>query len=171
PDPAVTLLVPDGGINLTTEANPTLSWYVESEDMVDMEFVLTHGDQADPIYTQEMRSEAGLIEVALPDSATLEVGKAYRWTVFVHCEGGEYTIHARSFVERMPENAIDIAATLSPLEQASAYAAQGIWYDALNTLVASYRNAGEMSTLLEIRDLLRQAEAEVPLELSLAVES
>ena len=59
----------------------------------------------------------------------------------------------------------------SPLELASSYAAQGIWYDALNTLVSAYREESEMDTLLEIRSLLRQADAEVPLDLSLAAES
>lgn len=171
PDPAITLLVPDGGINLTTEATPTLSWFIESEGVVDMEFSLSHPDQANAVYTKQMQSETGLVEVTLPDSATLEVGVPYRWTVFVNCEGGEYTIHARSFVERMPADDISAADTLPSLESANAYAAQGIWYDALNTLVAFYRQDGDMSTLLEIRNLLRQAEAEVPLELTLATES
>ncbi|MEM6867561.1 MAG: DUF928 domain-containing protein [Cyanobacteria bacterium P01_C01_bin.121] len=171
PDPAITLLVPDGGVNLTTEAHPTLSWYLESDGVVDMEFMLSHPEQAEPVYTKEMQSAAGLVEVTLPESVALEVGKAYRWTVFVHCEGGEYTIHARSFVERTAENTLGEAATLSPIDRANAFAAQGIWYDALNTLVASYRQEGNMATLLEIRDLLRQADTEVPLELSLAIES
>ena len=64
-----------------------------------------------------------------------------------------------------------MAADASSLERASIYAANGIWYDALNTLVSAYREEGEITTLLEIRELLRQAETEVPLELSLATES
>jgi len=171
PDPAITLLVPDGGINLTTQAHPTLSWFVESEGAVDMEFSLSHPDQASAVYEKQVRSETGLVEVTLPDSVELEAGVPYRWTVFVNCEGGEYSIHARSFVERLAEGDTRTVATMSPIERATAYAAQGIWYDALNTLVSFYRQDGEMATLIEIRDLLRQAEAEVPLELSLATES
>ncbi|MGD1866846.1 MAG: DUF928 domain-containing protein [Phormidesmis sp.] len=171
PDPAITLLVPDGGVNLTTEAHPTLSWYIESEGSVDMEFSLSHPDHANAVYEKQVQSETGLVEVTLPDSIALEVGTPYRWTVFVHCEGGEYTIHARSFVERLPAGDVRAAETMSSIERARTYAAQGIWYDALNTLVAFYRQDGEMATLLEIRDLLRQAEAEVPLEIALATES
>ena len=170
PNPAITLLVPDGGINLTTKANPTLSWFIESKSQVSMEFVLSDPESANPVYTKRIQSGTGLVEVTLPETASLDVGTPYRWTVFVDCEGGDYTIHARSFVERMAaDGMVDPGA--SPLAQANTYASNGIWYDALNTLVSSYRADNEMTTLLDIRDLLRQADTEVPLELSLATES
>lgn len=174
PDPAITLLVPDGGVNLTTEATPTLSWFIESENQVSMEFVLSDPESANPVYSKQLQSGTGLVEVTLPESAALDVGTPYRWTVFVDCEGGDYTIHARSFVERMAVDGMAdgmLSAGASSLERANFYASNGIWYDALNTLVSSYRADGEMTTLLEIRELLRQAETEVPLELSLATES
>ncbi|NJM96952.1 MAG: DUF928 domain-containing protein [Phormidesmis sp. RL_2_1] len=173
PDPAITLLVPDGATGLTTEAQPTLSWYLESQQATDMEFVLSHPEQADPIYTKSVRAEAGLVEVILPASAALEVGTRYRWTVFATCNGGENEVHARSFVERVADSHLSAAgvADMTPLDRAHAYAAQGIWYDALNTLVSAYREDGQISTLLEIRDLLEQAKTEVPLDLSLATAS
>ncbi len=169
PDPAITLLVPEGTAGLTTTAHPTLSWYLESQQATDMEFVLSDPRQANPIYTKSVRAESGLVEVMLPESVNLAVGTRYRWTVFVTCNGGENEIHARSFVERVADP--DLAAAveiMTPIEQASAYAAKGIWYDALNTLVSTYRTDSQISTLLEIRDLLRQAATEVPLDLSLA---
>ena len=171
PDPAITLLVPSGDSGLTTVAQPTLSWYLESKGTADMEFVLSHPEQAEPVYTQKIRSGTGLVEVALPKEAALEEGARYRWTVFVTCNGGENKIHARSFVERVP--ALSMAATAeakSAIAQADAYAVNGIWYDALNTLIEAYRSESAMSTLLDIRDLLAQAETDVPLELSLATE-
>ncbi|MGD1899194.1 MAG: DUF928 domain-containing protein [Phormidesmis sp.] len=171
PDPAITLLVPDGSVNLTTEALPTLSWFLESDQVVEMEFVLSSPESASAIYTQQIRSAAGLVEVALPESAALEPEIPYRWTVFVECDGGEYSIHARSFGQRTEAAMTGASLEASPLELASSYAAQGIWYDALNTLVSAYREESEMDTLLEIRSLLRQADAEVPLDLSLAAES
>ena len=171
PDPAITLLVPSGDSGLTTDAQPTLSWYLESKDTADMEFVLSHPEQAEPVYTQKMRSDAGLVEVALPKEAALEEGTRYRWTVFVTCNGGENKIHARSFVERVPSSsAIAMTEASSPIEQADAYASQGIWYDALSTLIKAYRSEATLDTLLEIRHLLAQADTEVPVELSLAIE-
>lgn len=169
PDPAITLLAPDGQVNLTTEAQPTLSWFLETDNVATMEFMLSDGVSAEPVYTKQLQSAGGLVEVKLPESATLEIGTTYSWTVFVECDGGEYFIHARSFVERTNNTvAMD---ELTPIDRASAYAGQGIWYDALNTLVAAYRQDNQLETLVEIRSLLQQAETEVPLELSLAVES
>ena len=169
PDPTVTLLVPDGAIGLTTEAQPTLSWYLESSQKADMELVLSHPDKATPVYIQRLSANSGLIEVTLPESAALEVGTRYRWTVFVTCNDGSDKIHARSFVERVADRELEaIISTMTPMEKADAYAAKGIWYDALNKLVSAYRTESQMSTLLEIRDLLNQANTEVPLDLSLA---
>ena len=171
PDPAITLLVPSGDSGLTTAAQPTLSWFLESKSTADMEFVLSSPEQAEPIYTQKLSSGTGLVEVALPEEAALKEGVRYRWTVFVTCNGGENKIHARSFVERVPNASITAMETApSPIAQADAYAANGIWYDALNTLIEAYRTEAAMGTLLEIRDLLAQAETDVPLELSLATE-
>jgi len=171
PDPAITLLVPDGDLHITTEAQPTLSWFLESDSVVSMEFMLSSPAQPDPIYTKQIQAETGLVEVSLPASAELEPGVAYRWTVFVECDGGDYAIHASSRVERTDDADIVAVAAMPLSERADAYAAKGVWYDALNTLVSAYRQEGEMTTLLDIRDLLKQADAEVPLELSLATES
>jgi hypothetical protein len=169
PDPAITLLVPEGSAGLTTAAQPTLSWFLESKNTVDMEFVLSHPDQATPVYTKHVTADAGLVEVALPESAALEVGTRYRWTVFVSCNNGENEVHARSFVERVADSELaGSAGALSDLELASAYAERGIWYDALNTLINAYRDDSELNTLLEIRELLNQANTDVPLDLSLA---
>lgn len=172
PDPAITLLVPEGGSGLTTKAQPTLSWYLESTQPANMQFVLSHPDQATPVYTQQLSANSGLVEVTLPQSASLEVGTRYRWTVFVACNNGENEVHARSFVERVADLELESAAgTMTSSDRANAYAAKGIWYDALNTLIGAYRSESQMSTLLEIRDLLDQANTEVPLELSLATHS
>lgn len=170
PDPAITLLVPSGDSGLTTAAQPKLSWYLESKDVADMEFVLSHPEQADPIYSKKNRSGTGLVEVSLPKEAALEEGVRYRWTVFVTCNGGENQIHARSFVERVPSTAVTVTAIANPIDRANAYALNGIWYDALNTLIDAYRAEAAIDTLLEIRNLLAQAKTDVPLELSLAAE-
>lgn len=172
PDPAVTLLVPNGETGLTISPQPTLSWYLESKGLTDMEFVLSHPEQAAPVYTKRLSADTGLVEVTLPNAVALEEGVRYRWTVFVTCNGGENEIHARSFVERVAASGLSSdVMSLSATEQAEVYAANGIWYDALNTLVNAYRSESQMSTLLDIRDLLEQAQTDVPLELSLATSS
>lgn len=168
-NPAISLLVPTGTAGLTTETQPTLSWLLESDQPADMEFVLSHPAQATPVYTRSITAEAGLVEVALPESAALEADTRYRWTVFLSCHDGESEVHARSFVERVASDVLagDVS-DLTELEQANVYAESGIWYDALNSLLQAYRADSKTSTLSEIHKLLEQANAEVPSEFSLA---
>jgi len=173
PDPALTLLVPAGdGTELTTQAHPTLSWFLESKSATNMEFMLSHPNEVEPVYTKEISADSGLVEVTLPPSVALEEGVRYRWTVFMSCNGGDNEVHARSFVKRVSID--EMPATLgamTQIEKANIYASYGVWYDTLNTLVLAYREDAQMSTLLNIRDLLEQAGTEVPLDLSLATAS
>ncbi len=167
--PAITLLVPNGTAGLTTEAQPTMSWFLESDRPADMEFMLSHPDQATPVYTQHITADAGLVEVSLPEAAALASDTRYRWTVFLSCHDGESEVYSRSFIERVSNDAIAFDMTgMTVLEQASAYAESGIWYDALNSLVQAYRADGNISTLHDINQLLEHTNTEVPIELSLA---
>lgn len=168
-DPAITLLVPDGDAVLTTEAQPTLAWYLKSNQAIDMKFVLHHPEHADPVYTQELKSAAGLVEISLPAAAALEVGVPYRWTVFVNCESSDSFVYTRSFVERI-EAPSELDTITSSLDRAAFYASQGIWYDALNLLIGTYRQGAQADTLVELRSLLQQINTEIPVEVSLAVE-
>ena len=168
PSPAIALLVPEGAAGLTTEAQPTMSWILESDRPADMEFMLSHPDQATPIYTRRITAEAGLVEVSLPETAALETDTRYRWTVFLSCHDGESEVYARSFIERVSNEAIAANITnMTVLEQAHAYAESGIWYDALNSLVQAYRAEASSSTLQNIHQLLEHANTTVPVELSL----
>lgn len=170
--PAVTLLVPEEAIALTTKAQPTLVWYVEGNQAAEMEFVLLHPEHADPIYTKKIQSAIGLVEVTLPESAALEVGVPYRWTVSVTCDHDNFSVHTRSLVERveMP-NAAPNTSVMSSFEQASFYASQGIWYDALNLLIDAYRQDAQIAVLQEFRSLLRQINTDMSIEPSLAGKS
>ncbi|MEM6451833.1 MAG: DUF928 domain-containing protein [Cyanobacteria bacterium P01_D01_bin.105] len=170
PDPALTLLVPAGNnTELTTQAQPTLAWFLESKAVTKMEFVLSHPTEAEPVYSKEINASAGLIEVTLPAALELEEGIRYRWTVFMTCNGGDNEVHARSFVKRIATDDLPInTSTMTQTEQASVYASHGIWYDTLNALIRAYREEAQLNTLLNIRDLLEQAGTEVPLDLSLA---
>ena len=174
-EPTITLLVPEETVAFTTKAQPTLVWYVEGDQAKEMEFVLFHPERANPVYVQEIQPATGLIEVTLPESAALEVGVSYRWTVLVACDHNDLLAHTRSLIER-----VEISSEMSnemlgveaiSLDQASLYASQGIWYDALNSLIGAYRQDAQTAVLQELYSLLQQANTEVPMELSLAVES
>lgn len=163
PETMLTLLVPAvDELALTTQAQPTLSWLLNSEGITDMEFMLSNPSDAEPVYSQKMSASEGLVKLTLPESVELKEGIRYRWTVFMTCEGG-HEVDARSFIKRVSTDELpaDMNA-MTEAEQADIYASHGIWYDALSTLVSDYQENTQVSTLTEIRSLLEQVGFDVP---------
>jgi hypothetical protein len=156
----LTLLVPDDGNSLlTTAATPSFSWYLTTSSPVSMEFVLSEPDQAAPIYTQVLQAEAsGLTRLSLPADKALEVGKRYRWTVLVSCDSGpEREVYARSFIQRVDgETLAQSISDLSGVDRAVAYASEGIWYDALEHLLAARFQEPSNPQVMEILESLLQ---------------
>lgn len=133
------LMVPsDQSRLLTTNPNPTLAWHVTTAMPVAVTLHVADPDLATPIYSQTIDLEkTATVSVTLPQDSSLTTNKRYRWTVFVSCPGGDQTeISARSFIEYVNRESLNVH-NLSSLEQASTYANQGIWYDALAALLAA----------------------------------
>lgn len=158
----LTLLVPSNGVSLlTTEANPTFSWHIATHEPTDMQFVLFDPRQAAPIYLQTIQADTREIaSVSLPTDKALEEGIRYRWTVIASCpDGTNREIHARSFIERQDGETLNQALNnASSLDRAVAYAAEGVWYDALAQLLMAHHQAPdniEVQSALEM--LLQQA--------------
>ena len=138
------LVVPEEQSSLlTTTTTPTLAWNITTATPVSMTFHFSDPDLATPIYTQTLELEkTSTVSITLPNEHSLVANKKYRWTVFVSCPGEYQTeIFARSFVEHVDREFLDIT-HLSSLEQASIYAEQGIWYDAIAVLLAT-ENPGQ----------------------------
>jgi hypothetical protein len=133
-DKALRLLVPPQTEGLlTTSAQPTFAWAIETAEAVPMTFILTDPQQAQPIYTQTLETnQNGIMSVTLPQDITLETGTRYRWTVMVACGSQGNQVYARSFIQRVEDIRMPQGSTLS---QANAFAEQGIWYDALGVLL------------------------------------
>ncbi|MEO1399715.1 MAG: DUF928 domain-containing protein [Cyanobacteria bacterium J06635_1] len=161
-DTRMTLLVPQQNEGLlTTEATPRVSWYLETAEPVTMRLVLTHPEQANPLYTTTLTANAtGLATVTLPE---LSIGPRYRWTVFVACGQDSDEIYARSFIERIEANAEwALSDHQSDLEKAATYANAGIWYDALNTLLDRYHQSQQPNTVAALSTFLADAQPEQP---------
>ena len=164
----MTLLVPDDAAGLlTTAANPSLYWHVETSRPVSMTFVLQDVTAAQPVYTQVVTAnQSGLTGVQLPAHVALQVGAKYRWGVFLACgdhETGE--AYARSFIQRVEAGAVRSQAQgKSPLTQAVVYAKAGIWYDAVSPLVqAVTMDPSNEQAKVGLKSLLAQAKKSLPL--------
>ena len=129
---AVTLLVPQNHTATTISAHPTFFWHLSQKLSLPLRFTLLEPGKK-PILTKELKPEPGIIALKLPDnSAPLEVGKTYRWTVTVICNSSKPSrnLFAQAWIERVP---LPTEAQPSNNTNCSlSYARMGIWYDALS---------------------------------------
>ncbi|MBX2865776.1 MAG: DUF928 domain-containing protein [Leptolyngbyaceae cyanobacterium MAG.088] len=166
----VALMVPgDQSRLLTTHANPTLAWHVKTAMPVSITLHVADPDQATPIYSQTIDLEkTATVSVTLPSDSSLTPNKRYRWTVFVSCPGEHQAeISGRSFIEYVNRESLDVN-NLSSLEQASTYADEGIWYDAVAALLtASSQGVTNAETM--VQTLLEQGQSLAEVTLSTVV--
>jgi Domain of Unknown Function (DUF928) len=143
---------------LTTAPNPTFAWYVDTANVVSMKFLLTDPKVAQPIFSQTLQADRpGIVQVTLPTHLALQSGTKYRWTVLTTCsDRPTEVVHARSFIERV-DNVKLPTPTGTPIEKAAAYAINGIWYDALNTLLVAQSN-GDPAIKSALKALLSQTD-------------
>ena len=162
PSTTLTLLVPNTSDGLfTTAANPSLFWHVDTFQPISARFILSDPKTAEPIFTKNLQIEkTGISRIDLPPTVPLEVGTRYRWTVLLACKPGALgEVAARSFIERVSKSALQRPISVeSDLDRAVDYAAEGIWYDTLSTLIsASEKDPTNLALKTELRSLLTQA--------------
>ena len=133
---AVTLLVPQDHTATTISERPTFFWHLSQKLSLPLRFTLLEPEKK-PILTKELKPEPGIVALKLPqDTAPLEVGKTYRWTVTVVCNPSKPSrnLFAQAWIERVP---LPTEAQLSNNTKNTSfcslsYARVGIWYDALS---------------------------------------
>ena len=131
----LTAIVPNSNTGLTTQANPTLFFYVPQTSAT-LELVLRDQDKE---YKQTYKSseKAGIVSIPF-NQASLEVGKKYRWSFSIICNPKERS--KDKFVEggikriKTEAQLTNKLATASPEERANLYAEAGIWQDSLASL-------------------------------------
>lgn len=176
-------LIPQTHRGLTLQSHPTVFLYVPLTSAREILFTLK--DENDTIRYQNrvpVSQTQGIVSIELPKSELpLDIGKTYQWFAIALCHADEAPLHSDSapayslndpwvqgWVRRIEPNAalrhqLD---TNPSLELAALYAANGIWFDTLETLVQLRRVrpqdatlAREWTTLLEsvgLEDLASQ---------------
>jgi hypothetical protein len=170
---ALTALVPsNNGIvsGRTTSDRPTFWFYLPNQltEQNSIEFVI---QDADDNYIYNTRFSApgtrsGLINIPIPTTAkSLEVGKTYSWTLSVYCDPANLSrsVVVKGSIQRVnldsaQQNRLPGA---TPIEQARIFAANGIWFEYLNTLANLYHtHSGEKAIATAWANLLQQAKLE-----------
>lgn len=169
----LTALVPaNNGIvwGRTTSDRPTFWFYLPNQltDKTPIEFVLQ--DDADNyVYNTRFNApgtRSGLINIPIPANVkSLEVGKTYSWTLSVYCDPAKpsTSVSVKGTIQR-----VNLDPTLqkrlqeaTPIEQAKIYAANGIWFEAFNTLAKLYYSNSEQKSIATAWvNLLQQAKLE-----------
>jgi hypothetical protein len=146
------LLIPNDHTALTVTAHPTFAWHLSAVPSMPVQFALTETGSSQPILVKQFTpKQAGLVKFTLPpDAPTLEIGKEYRWTVSLVCNGQHpsQSVYARAWVERVsasPDLTRALTGSRSGNQKAMSYAAKGIWYDALAELLEVPQTGSERS--------------------------
>ena len=107
----------------------------------------THSQQ--PI---DVEGKAGIVGIKLAqDAPALEIGKNYQWVVTLVCSDrpnpNDPLVSAG--IKRVDESQItmNVPTTLTQLDRASLYAEKGIWYDALDILVAEKSSLSDWNNI------------------------
>lgn len=126
-------------VGQTAATTPTFVWYNFSDDGDPIEFQLYRfkpdGSFEQLAMAQFETSTEGYMAYTLPaDAAELEVGETYLWEVVLYCdddfeEPGQYSSAEIEVVELPADLAPE--SFESAIAAAQAYAAAGLWYDAL----------------------------------------
>ncbi len=135
----LTAVVPNSNIGLTTQANPTVFFYVPQTSAT-LELVFKDQDKE---YKQIYKSseKGGIVSIPF-NQVSLEVDKVYRWSFSIICNPKERSKDkivegAIMRVQTVPQLASKLATTASPQERANLYAEAGIWQDSLASLAQS----------------------------------
>lgn len=154
---------------LTTQAQPTVWFYVPKAINTSAEFVLQN-EAGETLYRTRLvpPQQAGIVRVQLPSTAPpLEINKLYRWFFKVKsaCNPNQFPQlnYVEGWVQRInPTVALsDRLKRATPEERLALFAENGIWFDAVTTLAElRISNPTDTSLAADWQTLLKAANLE-----------
>ena len=142
----LTAVVPDSNYGLTVSVRPTF-WVYLPQTSAKQAILSIQEEGINPHWQQSINlsGKAGIMGIKLSDDApALEIGKNYRWAVILVCgkrpnpndpvvAAWIKPVDESQFIDsQLPEKTM--------LERAAWYAQKGIWYDALDILIAAKKS-------------------------------
>ncbi|MEL6901157.1 MAG: DUF928 domain-containing protein [Cyanobacteria bacterium J06606_4] len=178
--PPVVALNPATNIGQTISDRPSVYFVVpELEASYDLEFSLRDAD-GNRVYEKSLNTstDRGLVGIQLPEQA-LQTEQDYRWYFSIVCDAQDPTQNdvlsgwlRQVDVETIAENTVSLAAQDSVAEglaAAQAYTAEGLWNDAIETLVSlREQHPDDASVRDSWHQLLQALEIEAPMNISIA---
>jgi len=154
------VLAPDHA-GYTTQAQPTLYWYAHTPVAMHFEFAFIDDEGIDPLLEIEVGTEkvSGIQQINLGDHGiSLALDVSYQWSVALVTDD---TLRSADVITSGVIERIEIGEVLAGLIRnaegeslVAAYASEGIWYDALQTISAMIAKAPGDQRLRSIRATL-----------------
>lgn len=143
----LTALTPRNQVGLTVSESPTFFGYIPKSSAKAGEFILMNQSNRVIYRTSfEIPSQPGIVSINLPakELPPLEVGKMYQWYLVLVCNPDDRSddeISAAGWIQRTQSSQalVNQLQTATPSTRPAVYAADGIWYEALASLVALRR--------------------------------
>jgi hypothetical protein len=158
--PELQVLAPDH-VGLTTQAQPTLYWYAHSPVTAHIEFALIDEESIDPLLELETGEVkvTGVQHLNLADhNITLSPGIPYQWSVaLIMDEDSRSTDVIASGVVELIEPNQEMKSRIDAsqgTDLVAAYANEGVWYDALDTISSMIDKSPTDQQLIAIRATL-----------------
>ncbi len=149
----IAALIPATDGEFTTAPHPTVMVNISQPGVRQAELSLWD-ENSNGIYqtTISLEGNPGIVGLQLPkDAPALEVGKRYKFTVAVVCDGANRQRDAvvEGWVQRgeMSASLTQELNAADALKQAQLYAANGFWYDTVATLAALRQSRPEDTTI------------------------
>ena len=145
-DQKLTLLLPQTGAGLTISEYPSFYVYIPPyQNAKEADFFIIDDVEKNNVYDHIflLPEKPGIININVPQekSPPFKVGKEYIWGVQINCKDslGDYGASPKveGIIKRIkPEETLsNKLAGVTPLALPNVYASEGIWYDALASLV------------------------------------
>lgn len=135
----LTAIVPERNYGLTVAERP-IFWVYLPQTSARQAILSIREEGKTPHWQQSVElRQPGIMGIKLSENASaLETGKNYQWAVILVCGNKPHPNDpvVTAWIKRIDEFTSSHSSS-SKLEQASFYARQGIWYDALDSLVAA----------------------------------
>jgi hypothetical protein len=160
-------LMPTNNYGRTISGRPTFLVYLPPTASKEVFFSLQDANRNHHYQTTfQISGKSGIVALTLPDDAPeLEIGEEYVWYLAPIAPDGilrpdNYGVNG--WVKRVEAPIVsDDLSSLNPIELATLYAKEGIWYDTLQVLSEAKLAQPDDATLAaEWKDLLEQVELE-----------
>ncbi|WP_413162998.1 DUF928 domain-containing protein [Capilliphycus salinus ALCB114379] len=152
----LTALIPNETETETVSPHPDLFVFVPENTAQQGQFTMVD-EAGNDVYieTFDLPEKAGIVQISLPETVSLEVGQTYEWIFTLLCSTSdpnkvEFVKGKIKRTELSEDLKTKIEAAKEPLEQAKLYAQERIWQDTL-MIVAQLResHSAELQQLLE----------------------